>query len=67
MGDPAEQPGIAALTALNILEGFDLARLGRSAVEGYHLQIEAIKIALGDAFEYVADPTFVDVPWQQRW
>ncbi|HWO13383.1 MAG TPA: gamma-glutamyltransferase family protein [Polyangiaceae bacterium] len=63
---PPSTQGIAALTALNILEGFDLARLGRSSIEGYHLQIEAIKLALGDAFGYVADPTFVDVPWQQR-
>jgi gamma-glutamyltranspeptidase/glutathione hydrolase len=63
---PPSTQGIAALTALNILEGFELSRLGRSSVEGYHLQIEAIKLALGDVFGYVADPTFVDVPWQQR-
>jgi gamma-glutamyltranspeptidase / glutathione hydrolase len=63
---PPSTQGIAALTALNILEGFDLARLGRSSIEGYHLQIEAIKLALGDVFGYVADPTFVDVPWRQR-
>lgn len=63
---PPSSQGIAALTALNILEGFDLARLGRSSIEGYHLQIEAIKLALGDAFAYVADPTHVEVPWRER-
>jgi gamma-glutamyltranspeptidase/glutathione hydrolase len=63
---PPSTQGIAALTALNILEGFDLRRLGRGSVESYHLQIEAIKLALGDVFGYVADPTFVDVPWRQR-
>jgi gamma-glutamyltranspeptidase / glutathione hydrolase len=63
---PPSTQGIAALTALNILEGFELSRLGRSSVESYHLQIEAIKLALGDVFGYVADPTFADVPWQAR-
>lgn len=63
---PPSSQGIAALTALNILEGFELAKLGRGSVEGYHLQIEAIKLALGDAFAYVADPTKVDVPWRER-
>jgi gamma-glutamyltranspeptidase/glutathione hydrolase len=63
---PPNSQGVAALTALNILEGFDLARLGRTAVESYHLQVEAIKIALGDVFSYVADPQCVTVDWQAR-
>ncbi len=63
---PPSTQGIAALTALNILEGFELERLGRECVESYHLQIEAIKIALGDAFRYVADAEFTDVPWRAR-
>ena len=63
---PPSTQGIAALTALNILEGFDLARYARESVESYHLQIEAIKLALGDAFRYVADPDVVEVPWRRR-
>jgi gamma-glutamyltranspeptidase/glutathione hydrolase len=63
---PPSTPGIAALTALNILEGFDLARLPRESTESYHLQIEAIKIALGDAYRYLADPDRVHVPWRER-
>jgi gamma-glutamyltranspeptidase / glutathione hydrolase len=63
---PPSTPGIAALTALNILEGFDLARLPRESSESYHLQLEAIKIALGDAYRYLADPEKAHVPWQER-
>lgn len=57
---PAGQ-GIAALMALKILEGFDLAQYPRDSVEGFHLQIEAIKLAFGDVQRYVADPRFMPV------
>ncbi len=63
---PPSTQGIAALTALNILAGLDLARYRRESVESYHFQIEAIKLALGDAFRYIADPAKVAVPWQAR-
>ncbi len=63
---PPSTSGIAALTALNILEGFDLARHPRESIDSYHLQIEAIKIALGDAYGYLADPDVTAVPFQVR-
>lgn len=63
---PPSTPGIAALTALNILEGFDIGRLPRECSESYHLQVEAIKIALGDAYRYLADPDRANVPWRER-
>lgn len=52
---PPNGQGIAALMALNILEGFDLSRYPRDAVEVYHWQIEAMKLAFADAHRYVAD------------
>jgi len=58
---PPNGQGIAALMALNILEGFDLARLPRESAESYHLQIEAMKLALADVREYVADPDAMQV------
>jgi len=59
---PPNGQGVAALAALNILEGFDLAAHPRESVESYHLQIEAMKLAFSDAFRYVADPAKAGVP-----
>ncbi len=59
---PPNGQGIAALAALNILEGFDLAALPRESVESYHVQIEAMKLGFSDALEFVADPEHDDVP-----
>lgn len=59
---PPNGQGIAALVALNILEGFDLADLWRDSIEGVHLQIEAMKLAFADAKRYVADPERAAVP-----
>jgi gamma-glutamyltranspeptidase/glutathione hydrolase len=59
---PPNGQGIAALTALNILEGFELGRHPRESVESYHLQIEAMKLGFADALKHVADPEHADVP-----
>ena len=59
---PPNGQGIAALTALNILEGFEIGRHPRESVESYHLQIEAMKLGFADALKYVADPEHGDVP-----
>ncbi|MBI3973181.1 MAG: gamma-glutamyltransferase family protein [Chloroflexi bacterium] len=59
---PPNGQGITALTALNILEGFDLGRYPRESVESYHLQIESMKLAFADSQRYVADPEHADVP-----
>ena len=59
---PPNGQGIAALGALNILEGFELGRHPRESVESYHLQIEAMKLGFADALKYVADSEHGDVP-----
>ena len=59
---PPNGQGIAALGALNILEGFDLSAHPRESVQAYHLQLEAMKLAFTDAKTHVADPTRADVP-----
>ena len=59
---PPNGQGIAALTALNILEDYDLASLKRDSTESFHLQIEAMKLAFADAQRYVGDPEKVEVP-----
>ncbi len=59
---PPNGQGIAALMALNILEGFDLARQPRESAQSYHLQVEAMKLAFADVQRYVADPEHAAVP-----
>nr|MBX2865906.1 gamma-glutamyltransferase family protein [Leptolyngbyaceae cyanobacterium MAG.088] len=58
---PPNGQGIAALMALNIIEGFDLKAEPRDSVANYHQQIEAMKLAFADAHRYVAEPRTMDV------
>jgi len=57
---PPNGQGVAALIALGILDGVDLAVL--PPAERLHWQIEAMKLGFADALEYVADPERVIVP-----
>lgn len=52
---PPNGQGIAALIALNLLEGFDLPA-DPLAPDRLHLEIEAMRLAFADARWYVADP-----------
>ncbi|CAI8008800.1 Glutathione hydrolase-like YwrD proenzyme [Geodia barretti] len=62
---PPNGQGIAALEALNIAEGFDIAAMGAQSADAYHHLIEAMRLAFADAYRYVADPRVVDVPTEQ--
>ena len=62
---PPNTQGIAALMALNILEGFDLASVPRESVSSYHRQIEAMKLAFTDVYRYVGDPGFMEISCKQ--
>jgi gamma-glutamyltranspeptidase / glutathione hydrolase len=59
---PPNGQGLAALLALNILEGFDLADLEPLSVRRLHLEIEALRLAFADTRWYIADPAFRRVP-----
>ncbi len=52
---PPNGQGVAALQAMKIAEGFDLAALAWDAPERMHLMIEAMRLAFADAREYIAD------------
>ena len=54
---PPSGQGIAALIALGILEQFDMAALPVDSVASQHLQIEAMKLAFADVYQYVAEPS----------
>lgn len=51
---PPNGQGIAALMALNILKEFEFAE--RDSALTCHRQLEAMKLAFADAFQYVTDP-----------
>jgi gamma-glutamyltranspeptidase / glutathione hydrolase len=59
---PPNGQGIAALIALNILEGFELSGLERTSAESFHLQVEAMKLAFADVQRSVGDPEHASVP-----
>ncbi len=59
---PPNGHGISALSALNIVEGFEFGPDSFDDPYTWHLQIEAMKLAFADAAAYVADPDLVDVP-----
>jgi gamma-glutamyltranspeptidase/glutathione hydrolase len=59
---PPNGQGLAALLALNILEGFDLASMAPLSAGRLHLEIEALRLAFADVRWYVADPAFQPAP-----
>ncbi|MBA3768153.1 MAG: gamma-glutamyltransferase, partial [Acidobacteria bacterium] len=59
---PPSSGGTALIEMLNILEGYDLARLGWSSSEKYHVMTEAMRRAFADRAEYLGDMDFVKVP-----
>jgi gamma-glutamyltranspeptidase/glutathione hydrolase len=59
---PPNGQGIAALQMLNILEGYDLAKLGRDSADFWHLLIEAKKLAYEDRARFYADPSYAAAP-----
>ncbi|MHB1559621.1 MAG: gamma-glutamyltransferase family protein, partial [Isosphaeraceae bacterium] len=54
--------GPCLLEALQILEGFDLASMGRGKPDTIHVMAEALELAMADRDTYYADPLFTDVP-----
>jgi gamma-glutamyltranspeptidase/glutathione hydrolase len=62
---PPNGQGIATLQILNILEGFDLEKMGFGSAEYIHLFTEAKKLAFEDRAKYYADPRYSSVPVTQ--
>lgn len=62
---PPNGQGLAALIALGILQNRDLAEHPVDSADSLHLQIEAMKLALADAYRYISDPDAMDVAVEQ--
>ncbi|WP_312043161.1 gamma-glutamyltransferase, partial [Erwinia sp.] len=61
---PPSSGGIHIVEILNILENFDLAKMGFGSADALQVMAEAEKHAYADRSEYLGDPDFVKVPWQ---
>ncbi len=59
---PPNTQGLAVLQMLNIMEGWDVAAMGRDSPQYLHLLIEAKKLAFEDRARHYADPDFYDMP-----
>src|SRR5437667_8516505 len=63
--NPSSSQGPAELFALNILEGYDLKKMGLNSAAYIHTQAEAIKLAMADRDTYLGDTDFVKVPYSR--
>ncbi|MGA8741836.1 MAG: gamma-glutamyltransferase [Terracidiphilus sp.] len=59
---PPSSGGIVLLSALNILEGYDLASLGDRSADSMHLMTEAYRRAYMDRSDYLGDPDYNQIP-----
>jgi gamma-glutamyltranspeptidase / glutathione hydrolase len=62
---PPSSGGIALLQVLNILEGYELAKLGNRSAGTIHLTAEAFRRAFYDRAEFLGDPDFAKIPVAQ--
>ncbi|HCV87375.1 MAG TPA: gamma-glutamyltransferase [Deltaproteobacteria bacterium] len=58
---PPNSQGLAALIALGIMRYLPIQSWPVDSAESLHVQIEAMKLALADAYRYFADPSSMDV------
>ncbi len=59
---PPNGQGIAALQILNLIEPYDVRKMGRASADWFHLFLEAKKLAFADRAKFYADPAFAELP-----
>jgi len=59
---PASSGGTHLIEILNILENFDVVKLGFQTPQATHLWSEILKLTFADRAKYMGDTDFVDVP-----
>ena len=55
--------GPTELIALNLLEGYDLKKMGLNSADYIHTTVEAIKLAMADRDTYLGDTDFIQIPF----
>ena len=62
---PPSSGGTVLIESLNILEGYDLAKLGNRSAQSIHFTTEAFRRAFFDRAEFMGDPDFAKIPVSQ--
>ncbi len=62
---PPSSGGTVLIEALNILEGYDLAKMSDRSSQSIHFVIEAFRRAFFDRAEFMGDPDFAKIPVAQ--
>ncbi len=62
---PPSSGGTVLIESLNILEGYDLAKMGNRSAQSIHYTIEAFRRAFFDRAEFMGDPDFSKIPVAQ--
>ena len=61
---PFASGGITTAMTLNLLNEINLKEMQHNTPEMLHNYISSARLAYADRFTYIADPKFVDVPWE---
>jgi gamma-glutamyltranspeptidase/glutathione hydrolase len=62
---PPSSGGTVLIESLNILEGYDLAKMGNRSAQSIHFTTEAFRRAFFDRAEFMGDPDFSKIPVAQ--
>jgi len=62
---PPSSGGAVLIEILNILEGYDLGKMGDRSAQAMHYTIEAFRRAFFDRAEFMGDPDFAKIPVAQ--
>jgi gamma-glutamyltranspeptidase/glutathione hydrolase len=63
---PVSSGGVVLIEMLNLLEGYDLAKMGFASANTVHLMAESMKRAYADRARYLGDPDFnKDMPLER--
>jgi gamma-glutamyltranspeptidase/glutathione hydrolase len=62
---PPSSGGTVLIESLNILEGYDLAKMESRSAESMHFTVEAFRRAFFDRAEFLGDPDFSKIPVAQ--
>src|SRR3989475_1242069 len=61
--NPSANQGPTELITLNLLEGYDVKKMGLNTPDYIHTSIEAIKLAMADREKFLGDMDFIKIPY----